>query len=131
MKTTVKKVSMFWLLIGLISCLVLDGFAFKVPIASGQAKPSSPSIPKAPKELKVALVDFLSGPPAKAGTAAINAGRILIEQINQAGGIGGVKIRPIIVDEAGGVEKQVTEYRRLVLDEKVDAILGYLSSADC
>lgn len=131
MKTTVKKVSLFGLLVGLISCFVLDGIAFKVPIAFGQPKPSSSAIAKAPKELKVALVDFLSGPPAKAGTAAINAGRLFIEKINEAGGIGGVKIRPIIVDEAGGVEKQVTEYRRLVLDEKVDVVLGYLSSADC
>lgn len=91
-----------------------------------QAKPSGASA-----ELKVALVDFLSGPAAKAGTAAINAGRLIITQINDAGGIKGIKIQPIVVDEAGGAAKQVTEYRRLVLDEKVDAVLGYLSSADC
>jgi branched-chain amino acid transport system substrate-binding protein len=85
----------------------------------------------APKEIKVALVDFLSGPAASAGISAIDAGYLVIEQINKAGGISGVKIKPIKVDEAGGVEAQVREYRRLVLDEKVDAVLGYLSSADC
>lgn len=107
-------------------------FLLLLPIAPlmATAQVATPP-PGAPKELKVALVDFLSGPAAKAGIAAINAGRLVIAQINDAGGIKGVKIRPVVVDEAGGAVKQVTEYRRLALDEKVDVVLGYLSSADC
>jgi ABC-type branched-subunit amino acid transport system substrate-binding protein len=87
MKATVRKFS--FMSIGLVGCLIFYGIVFCVSIAFAQTKPASP-VPKAPKELKVALVDFLSGPPAKAGTAAINAGRLFIEQINGAGGIGGV-----------------------------------------
>jgi branched-chain amino acid transport system substrate-binding protein len=113
-------------LVPLLCFLLLLGVAFR-PAATA----TSASVPGAPKELKVALVDFLSGPAAKAGTAAIEAGRLIIARLNDAGGIKGVKIRPVVLDEAGGAAKQVTEYRRLVLEEKVDAVLGYLSSADC
>jgi branched-chain amino acid transport system substrate-binding protein len=60
-----------------------------------------------------------------------NAAEWLIEKYNREGGIGGVKIRPVYADEAGGAEKQVAEFRRLVLDEKVDLVIGYISSADC
>jgi branched-chain amino acid transport system substrate-binding protein len=37
----------------------------------------------------------------------------------------------VIIDEAGGAEKQVAEFRRLVLEERVDLVIGYISSADC
>jgi branched-chain amino acid transport system substrate-binding protein len=90
--------------------------------AAAQAKPA---------ELKVGIVSFLSGPAAVFGVPSKNAAEWLIEKYNREGGIGGVKIRPVFIDEAGGAEKQVGEFRRLALDEKVDLVIGYISSADC
>jgi branched-chain amino acid transport system substrate-binding protein len=84
-----------------------------------------------PAELKVAMVDFQSGGAAKFGAAALNAGKLTFDQINAAGGIGGVKVNYQMVDEAGTVDQVVTNYRRLVLDEKVDVVMGYTSSANC
>ena len=84
-----------------------------------------------PGELKIGVVSFLSGPASVFGVPSKNAAEWLIDKYNAAGGIAGVPIRPIYVDEAGGAEKQVAEYRRLVLDEKVDLVVGYVSSADC
>ena len=55
----------------------------------------------------------------------------MVHQWNAEGGIRGVKVKMIEVDENGGPDKQVTEYRRLALDEQVDAIVGYTSSANC
>jgi branched-chain amino acid transport system substrate-binding protein len=55
----------------------------------------------------------------------------LVKPKNKEGGIKGVPVKMVEVDENGGPDKQVTEYRRLVLDEKVDAIVGYTSSANC
>ncbi|MGH3450158.1 MAG: ABC transporter substrate-binding protein, partial [Haloechinothrix sp.] len=46
-------------------------------------------------------------------------------------GIGGRPIQTVIIDENGGPEQQVSEYRRLVLDQKVDVVIGYISSGDC
>lgn len=84
-----------------------------------------------PAELKIALVDFMSGNAAKFGINSLNAGRMLLDQINEQGGIGGVRINYQVVDEAGTVDQVVTNYRRLVLDEKVDIVVGYTSSANC
>jgi branched-chain amino acid transport system substrate-binding protein len=84
-----------------------------------------------PSELKVAMVDFQSGPAAKFGTAALNAGKMVFDQINEQGGIGGVKVNYQTVDEAGAVDQVVSNYRRVVLDEKADAVIGYTSSANC
>jgi hypothetical protein len=46
-------------------------------------------------------------------------------------GINGASVETVMVDEAGGTTKQVTEYRNLVERAKVDAVIGYISSGDC
>ena len=74
----------------------------------------------APKAFKLGFVDFFSGGEALFG-----------DKWNKDGGIGGVPVKLILVDERGGPAKAVTELRRLALDEEVDAVVGYTSSANC
>jgi branched-chain amino acid transport system substrate-binding protein len=86
----------------------------------------------APASLKIAVVAFLSGPASGPfGIPARNAADVWIEKINREGGIGGVKVVPVFADEAGPADKVVTEFRRLALEEKVAAVVGYISSANC
>src|SRR4029453_5880540 len=85
----------------------------------------------APKELKLGFVDFFSGAAAMFGVSGKNTAALLVDKWNKEGGIKGVPVKMVEVDENGGPDKQVTEYRRLVLDEKVDAIVGYTSSTNC
>ena len=86
-----------------------------------------------PDKIRVAIVTFLSGPAATYfGQDAANAAKMLIDWINSEGGIGGrVKIEYKIFDEAGGPNKNVELYKRLVRQEKYDFVIGYISSADC
>ncbi len=107
-----------------VAVLVLAGVLGLVGVAPAAAQGK-------PAELKIGIVTFLSGPAAVFGVPSRNAAEWLIDKYNKEGGIGGVKIRPVYVDEAGGAEKQVGEFRRLVLDEQVDLVVGYISSADC
>jgi branched-chain amino acid transport system substrate-binding protein len=85
----------------------------------------------APPELKVAFVDFLSGPAATFGVPGKNTAMWLVDKWNQEGGIRGVKVKLLIVDEAGTPDSQSVQFRRLALDEKVNAVVGYTSSANC
>jgi len=110
-----------WLSLFVIGALIFMGSA----PATG-APPAG-----APAELKIGFVDFLSGAAVLFGASGKNAAEWLVDKFNKEGGIKGVKIKLAIVDEAGGPDKQVTEFRRLVLDERVDAIVGYTSSANC
>ncbi len=90
--------------------------------------------------LKLGIVVFLSGPAAGPfGVPSRNAAELMIENINagtlpapyDSKGIGGLKVQPVYIDEAGGTTTQVTELRNLVQRENVDAIIGYISSGDC
>lgn len=98
------------------------------------------SAQEAPKSVKLGLVTFLSGAAAGPfGVPARNAAELAIEAINAGKlpapydkpGINGLPIETVIVDEAGGTTKQVTEYRNLSQRAGVDAIIGYISSGDC
>ncbi len=94
----------------------------------------------AAKSVKIGIVTFLSGAAAGPfGVPARNAAELAIETINggklpapyNKAGINGVAIEPVIIDEAGGTTKQVTEYRNLAQRANVDAVIGYISSGDC
>jgi branched-chain amino acid transport system substrate-binding protein len=90
--------------------------------AQAQAKPA---------ELKIAITTFLSGPAAVFGVAGKAAAELTIDEVNAAGGIDGVKLKPIILDEGVGGDKLLSEYRRLVQDEGVKVSLGSVSSGNC
>ena len=100
----------------------------------------SPAGAQQPATFKLGIVTFLSGAAAGPfGVPARNAAELTIEALNAGKlpapydkkGINGMSIEMVIVDEAGGTTKQVTEYRNLVERQNVDAVIGYISSGDC
>jgi len=88
---------------------------------------------------KIGVVTFFSGAAADQGVQAWNGGKLLIKLFNEGKapapydrkGFGGLKITAIPIDETGGATKQVQEFRNLVQRDKVDAVIGYVSSGDC
>ena len=91
-------------------------------------------------KFRVGIVTFLSGPAAGPfGVPSANAAKVLVDELNKGNlpapydkvGINGAEIEAVIIDEAGGATKQVEEYRNLVQRQKVDAVIGYVSSGDC
>jgi branched-chain amino acid transport system substrate-binding protein len=84
-----------------------------------------------PSEIKIAIVQFLSGAAAPHDASAVNTAKLLTEQFNSSGGIGGVRLNTMYVDEAGSAADKVAEFRRLVQDEKIAIAIGYTSSANC
>ena len=92
------------------------------------------------KPIKIGIVTFLSGPAAGPfGVPAKIAADVIVESLNagkvphpyNSTGFSGRKIELVYVDEAGGASKQVTEFRNLVSRQKVDFVIGYISSGDC
>jgi branched-chain amino acid transport system substrate-binding protein len=93
----------------------------------------------AQEKLKIGFVFFLSGPGAAYGSHARDGAKLVVEALNAGKvpapydkpGINGLQIAPVFADEAGGAQKQLAEYRRLVEREQVDMVIGYNSSGDC
>jgi branched-chain amino acid transport system substrate-binding protein len=92
------------------------------------------------KPLKIGIVTFLSGAAAGPfGIPARNAAELFAAEANAGKipapyamkGIGGRPVELVIIDEAGGTTKQVSEFRNLVEQQGVDLVAGYISSGDC
>jgi branched-chain amino acid transport system substrate-binding protein len=84
-----------------------------------------------PREFKLAVIQSLTGVAAPHDEAAVNAAQLLVERINREGGLRGTPITLIIRNEDGPVDAKVAEFRQLVLDEKVSAVVGITSSSKC
>jgi branched-chain amino acid transport system substrate-binding protein len=84
-----------------------------------------------PAELKIGMTTFLSGAAAVFGLPGKAAAEIAIEDINAKGGVGGVKLKPIFIDEGVGSDKLLSEYRRVVQEEGVKVMLASISSGNC
>ena len=89
---------------------------------------------------KIGIVTFLTGAGAPPfGIPARNSAELVADAINKGGlpapyntkGIGGRQIELVIVDENGPTAEKVTDYRNLVQRDKVDFVIGYISSGTC
>jgi branched-chain amino acid transport system substrate-binding protein len=103
--------------------------AFALASCLGVAMPASAQ--EKPASLGLGIFTFTSGPAAAYGMPGKNAADLMIDQINAAGGIGGVKITPTYVDVAQGAQGVITEYRRLAAEPTNQVMLAALSSANC
>ncbi|MDR1108423.1 MAG: ABC transporter substrate-binding protein [Spirochaetaceae bacterium] len=70
----------------------------------------------------------LSGPVAVYGVEARNGIELAIGEINAAGGINGKQIVLISEDDTGNPEISVNAYRKLTAQDKVNVIIGSLTS---
>lgn len=101
------------------------------PVSSGEEAAGGNNgggeIPSEP--LTMACIGFTSGPAAVFGTPMMQSARMVVDRINQNGGIlGERKIEMDEVDE--NVDNVVQTYRRLATQDDYDVILGFISSAN-
>ena len=84
-----------------------------------------------PAEIKIGNTTFLSGPASVFGVPSKAAAEMIAEDLNKKGGIGGVPVKLSFIDEGAGGEALVSNYRRVVQDEKVDVTFAAISSGSC
>ena len=76
------------------------------------------------KELKIGFITEQTGVDAYVGPASVPALEDKIAEINNAGGIGGYKLKLIVYDTRSEVADAVTVVKRLIDQDKVVAIIG-------
>jgi ABC-type branched-subunit amino acid transport system substrate-binding protein len=88
-----------------------------------------PSWVHAAAPIKVGIATDLTGAIAYEGTANANVAKMVVKDINNAGGILGRPIELFIVDTASDESVAVANVRRLIQRDQVDLVLGGITSS--
>ncbi|WP_025569570.1 urea ABC transporter substrate-binding protein [Variovorax paradoxus] len=84
---------------------------------------------QAAEPLKVGLLEDVSGDLAVLGKPKLNGSQLAVEEINKAGGIMGRQIELIHLDPQGDNARYQEFSRRLLSKDKVDVLIGGITSA--
>ena len=79
--------------------------------------------------IKVGILHSLSGPIAIIERSLHNASLLAIDEINSNGGVLGKQIEPVIEDPQSLVQVFADKAKKLILEDKVAAVLGCYTSA--
>ncbi len=82
-----------------------------------------------PSEVKIGIIEDLSGPTSAWGEGLQNGAIFAIEKLNKEGGLLGKQIKYVSYDFKGNVPESLTAYTRLVDQDKVVAVVGTPNSA--
>src|SRR6266567_4115442 len=74
--------------------------------------------------IKIGALFAVTGPAAFLGEPERNSARMVIDEINKAGGVKGRKLELVAYDTAGDATKAVQLATKLIKDDKVVAIIG-------
>src|ERR1700740_595838 len=91
-------------------------------VSRAQARKGVPSDP-----VKVGVLAIRAGIAAPVGAAGLRGTEWWVERVNRAGGILGRPVQ-LVVEEESSPKDTVERYRKLVLQEKVEVVLGGIST---
>ncbi len=91
-------------------------------VARAQARPGVPSDP-----VKIGILAIRAGIAAPVGTAGLRGTEWWTERVNKAGGILGRPVQ-LIVEEESNPKDTVERYRKLILQDKVEVVIGGIST---
>jgi len=81
-------------------------------------------------QVKLGVVDNLTGPAAAYGITHVNAIRLAVEEINATGGIKGIgKIELIVEDDGTKPTEAVNATNKVITRDKIDFLMGSCSSS--
>ena len=91
-------------------------------VARAQAKKGVPTDP-----VRIGVVAIRAGIAAPVGTAGLRGTEWWADRVNKAGGILGRKVE-LVVEEESTPKDTVERYRKLILQDKVEVVLGGIST---
>jgi len=79
-------------------------------------------------EVTVGMCNALTGPASALGTGMKKGSMVYFSKVNKAGGINGRKVRVISYDDGYEPKNTVEQTRKLIHDDKVFALFGYVGT---
>ncbi|HSE92044.1 MAG TPA: ABC transporter substrate-binding protein [Methylomirabilota bacterium] len=96
-------------------------------LAAGSRLGAAPAFAQGGGPVKIGVLTIRAGIAAPVGTAGLRGTEWWAERVNKAGGILGRPVQ-LVVEEESSPKDTVERYRKLVLQEKVEVVLGGIST---
>ena len=96
--------------------------ALAVSLLAASALAAGPAAAQAP--IKIGAFLAVTGPASFLGDPEAKTLRLYVDRTNKAGGVAGHKLEVVIYDSAGDAKQAVTFARRLIVEDKVDLLIG-------
>lgn len=84
-----------------------------------------PALSRAQTPVALGISAPLTGPFAIYGHQVADGARLAVDTINSHGGIGGRRIEAIVVDDEGQIATAAASARKMIVQDKVAALIGY------
>jgi ABC-type branched-subunit amino acid transport system substrate-binding protein len=101
-----------------------------IGLASAAALAISSGVSFAQETFKLGGITSVTGGGASVGRSSTEAWKLAVEDINAAGGILGRKVELVIADTMTDPTHGVSEARRLIENEKIEALVGPVTSQE-
>lgn len=90
----------------------------------------APGILKAQDKIKIGFLSALTGLETILGETQLNCFKLAVAEINAAGGAGGREIEYVVEDDQTTTKGCIEKARKLIAQDKVDAIIGMIASLE-
>lgn len=84
--------------------------------------------PPSAKEIRIGLITPLTGDVKTFGESVKNAFEMAVDEANKAGGVAGMKIVPVVVDDRNDPTEASNAANKLIKQDRVRAIVGSVTS---
>jgi len=84
--------------------------------------------PQSAKEIRIGLITPLTGDVKTFGESVKNAFEMAVDEANKAGGVAGMKIVPVVVDDRNDPTEASNAANKLIKQDRVRAIVGSVTS---
>ncbi len=89
-----------------------------------------PAILRAQDTVKIGFLTALTGLETILGETQLNCFKLAVDEINEKGGAGGRRIEYLVEDDETTTKGTINKARKLISQDKVDVIIGMISSLE-
>lgn len=122
----------FWLFMAiLLSVGMVLGACAPVPAAPAGPTPAPSPETAFAGPVKVGMMTVMTGPAASVGMEQRNWAKLAVDQFNEAGGVGGIKVEMVEGDTEFDPAKAVLVAEKMAADSHIYGLVGPESSQNC
>lgn len=127
-----KSNFLLWMAVSIVGLVLISGLIGFLAISGTFSNRTAPQSVTGGNtdSFRIGVYASLSGQLSSFGSSSVNGIRMAADEINKAGGVNGRQIEILVEDDEGSPERAATVVSKLISQDKVQALLGEVTSSN-